>query len=313
MGGCNNVRQRVENCAFRGNWAEIGYLVWPVSRVRSGQPRIGGGGGSMLRDKEGPWSTHTHAPLHGLELQMRVFGAEGHVTMALIDARREGRSFLFFFSFFYFLPFFGCWGWKKGWGKRARSNRGVCKGKRPRTRQMCTTFPSLIEEKYYFIHAISVHSSAGASLDSLFHLHTDILINGSDVSTACSPGWRREGGGGGRGGHVVSEGIYNKVALFVGLKTFTQVCVLRHCRSRANTSAADREIRRFIYGPDDGRRLKRESEKERERAQERERVREREKEEGKRYSLRWCSIHELILALPALSFTTSPRPHWDSR
>lgn len=235
---------------------------------------------------------------------MRVFGAEGHVTMALIDARREGRSFLFFFFFKFPFFFFWCWGWEKGWGKRARSNRGICKGKRSCTSQICTTFPSLIEEKYYFIHAISVHSSAGASLDSLFHLHTDILINGSDVSTACSPGWRRGGGG----CHVVSEGIYNKVALFVGLKTFTQVCVLRHCRSRANTSAADREIRRFIYDLDDGRRLKRESEKERERAQESER-----EWEGKRYSLRWCSIHELILALPALSFTTSPRPHWDSR
>lgn len=39
-------------------------------------------------------------------------------------------------------------------------------------------FPSFIEEKYYFIHAISVHSSAGASLDSQSHLHTNILING---------------------------------------------------------------------------------------------------------------------------------------
>lgn len=91
--------------------------------------------------------------------------------------------------------------------------------------------------------------------------------------TSALPAARGCGGGGSDVGHVVSEGIYNKVALFVRLKTFTQVCVLRHCRSRANTSAADREIRRFIYDLDDGRRLKRESEKERERARERERVR----------------------------------------
>lgn len=129
-------------------------------------------------------------------------------------------------------------------------------------------FPLFIEEKYYFIHAISVHSSARASLDSLCRLHTNILINGSDVSTACSPGWRGAG-------HVVSEGIYNKVALSVRLKTFTQVCVLRRCH--ANTSAADREIRRFIYDVDEGRRLKRETEKERERKKRR---------EGRRYSLR---------------------------
>ncbi|KAG7217252.1 hypothetical protein INR49_027796 [Caranx melampygus] len=30
--------------------------------------------------------------------------------------------------------------------------------------------------------------TAGASLDSQCHLHTNILINGSDVSTACSWG-----------------------------------------------------------------------------------------------------------------------------
>lgn len=71
----------------------------------------------MLRDKEGPWSTHTHAPLHGLELQMRVFGAEGHVTMALIDARREGRSFLFFILFSIFFLFFGAEG-----GRRDEAN-----------------------------------------------------------------------------------------------------------------------------------------------------------------------------------------------
>lgn len=70
-------------------------------------------------------------------------------------------------------------------------------------------------------------------------------------------------------GHVVSEGIYNKVALSVRLKTFTQVCVLRYCCRRANTSAS--EIRRFIYALDDGRRLKRESEKERESEREGER------------------------------------------
>lgn len=69
-------------------------------------------------------------------------------------------------------------------------------------------FPPFIEEKYYFIHAISVHSSAGASLDSQCHLHTDILINGRDVSTACS--WGEGGRTGGRvmGGcsHVVQRG-----------------------------------------------------------------------------------------------------------
>lgn len=81
-------------------------------------------------------------------------------------------------------------------------------------------------------------------------------------------------GGGGGGDHVVSVGIYNKVALSVRVKTFTQVCVLRHCRRRANTSAADREIRRFIYDIDDGGRLKRETKKEGER--------EREKERGKK-------------------------------
>lgn len=85
--------------------------------------------------------------------------------------------------------------------------------------------------------------------------------------------------GGGGWGHVVSEGIYNKVALSVRLKTFPQVCVSRQRRRHANTSAAEREIRRFIYDLDDGRRLKREPEKERERAREK-------GKEGKRYSLR---------------------------
>lgn len=79
---------------------------------------------------------------------------------------------------------------------------------------------------------------------------------------------------------MVSEGIYNKVALSVRLKTFTQVCVLRRCH--ANTSAADREICRFIYDVDEGRKLKRETEKERER---KERAREKRRE-GRRYSLR---------------------------
>lgn len=63
-------------------------------------------------------------------------------------------------------------------------------------------FPPFIEEKYYFIHAISVHSSAGASLDSQCHLHADILINGRDVSTACS--W---GEGGRTGGRVVAAAV----------------------------------------------------------------------------------------------------------
>lgn len=83
-------------------------------------------------------------------------------------------------------------------------------------------FSLFIEEKYHFIHAISVHSSAGASLDSQCHLHTNILINGSDVSSACS--WVGRVGG---GGAVTwsGEGIYNKVALTVRLKTFTQVYI----------------------------------------------------------------------------------------
>lgn len=72
-------------------------------------------------------------------------------------------------------------------------------------------FSLLIEVKYYFIHAISVHSSAETSRDSLCHLHTNILINGSDVSTACSWGGGGRGGGGGcrrvcGGGGVLSRG-----------------------------------------------------------------------------------------------------------
>lgn len=170
--------------------------------------------------------------------------------MALIDARRGGHSAFFFLAA------------EDGTRDEAKESvLSICAKETECAPARAARFPIFIEEKYDFIHAISVHSSAGASLDSLCHLHSNILINGSDVSTACSPMWQ----GGWGCGHVVSEGIYNKVALSVRLKTFPQVYVSRQRRRHASTSAADREVRRFIYDLEDGRRLKRETEKERER------------------------------------------------
>lgn len=141
-------------------------------------------------------------------------------------------------------------------------------------------FSLFIEEKYYFIHAISVHSSAGASLDSRSHLHTNILINGSDVSTACCWGG---GGGGGERSRGPTEGIYNKVALTVVLKTFTQLYI---CTTAAviqtHHTTKEKKIRQlFFLLLHVGHRLKREKEK-------RENEGEREREEGRRerHSLR---------------------------
>lgn len=132
---------------------------------------------------------------------------------------------LVFCCFFFSLPF--CpesetsrraeEGSNKG-GRRSTLTFNMWEGKWLRTSSIATIF-SFHWGKYYFIHAISVHSSAGASLDSQCHLHTNILINGSDVSTACS--W-----GVAVGGITWSnEGIYNKVALTVVLKTFTQLYI----------------------------------------------------------------------------------------
>ena len=90
---------------------------------------------------------------------------------------------------------------EKGISKGGRCNTlsfNVREVKWLRSNSITTIFP-FHWGKHYFIHAISVHSSAGASLDSQCHLPTNTLINGSDVSTACS--W-----GVAVGDHVVQEG-----------------------------------------------------------------------------------------------------------
>lgn len=139
--------------------------------------------------------------------------------MTLIDSLWK-RS-LYFFP----LPLFS-WFWNKSEQRKEATREEdathhplICEKENGCVPALSLQFAPFIEEKYYFIHAISVHSSAGASLDSQCHLHTNILINGSDVSTACSWGVAV--------GRITwsAEGIYNKVALTVVLKTFTQLYI----------------------------------------------------------------------------------------
>ena len=81
-------------------------------------------------------------------------------------------------------------------------------------------FSLFIEEKCYFIHAISVHSPAGASVDSVPVRH----------ERSYQWTWRQRGGpvGGEEGGRSRgwARGIYNKVALTAALKTFSQLHVI---------------------------------------------------------------------------------------
>lgn len=89
------------------------------------------------------------------------------------------------------------------------------------------------------------------------------------------------------------EGIYNKVALTVGLKTFTQVYISTSATAiQAHRATKQRAASPFVC-LDVGHRLKREG--------------------GNRNSLRWSSIHEIILALPAVWVSPLPHPQWDSR
>lgn len=80
--------------------------------------------------------------------------------------------------------------------------------------------------KYYFIHAISVHSSAGASLKLTVLSPPPTFLSMGVTSALPAAGGEGEGGtlecwsrGPKRGG------IYNKVALTVVLKTFTQLYI----------------------------------------------------------------------------------------
>ena len=192
-----------------------------------------------------------------------------------------------------------------------------------------------LREKYYFIHAISVHSSAGASPDSRCHLHhTNILINGSDVSSACS--W---GGWGWRGGwsrgpvrvytiklrwpwcwkhslnctlapvllplllpHTNTAHSWNKEA---------PVCVrVRACFLFFSSSSSSSSSSCWSQAEET------ERETERQTVKKREREREREVEKRKRQDI--LSGDPLFMKINlgftrAVSFTTSPPPKWDPR
>ena len=152
---------------------------------------------------------------------MRVLGTRHHCP------NWEGRAFLFSF-------FFCAEDEIRERGKGACLSFDICKGKRLRTSQICTiSLPSLRKSIISFMPFPFIH-----------HRGQPRLAVPSPHQHSYQWEWRQHclqpGMAEGGWGHVVSEGIYNKVALSATLKTFTQVCVLRHCRRRANSSAADR-------------------------------------------------------------------------
>lgn len=85
VGSSNNVRQRVENCAVRGNCSEIGYLVWPreARRTRATWDK--------KREREaagqrGPLE-NTHATSRSVTAQASLGRSGTRHQMGLIDAR----------------------------------------------------------------------------------------------------------------------------------------------------------------------------------------------------------------------------------